>query len=311
VSDTGIGIPEDEMERIFKPFERVVQAGTPMVNGTGLGLTITRLLLDILGGEIEVSANPAGGTTFTVWLMLSHLSGVDLEIKKHRKIYGYRGPRKTIMIVDDDPSQRGLIADVLHPLGFVVLESQDANKCLASCKDHVPDVFLLDISMPEINGLELAKILRDLYPQKHIIMVSAVVMQEADFPQGENEARSYYDDYLIKPVKIDALLQKIATHLKIEWVYDASEASKDESFTGHSSLVSPEFSLTDLPSEEVLDELHLLADIGHLSGLRRKISEMEIENNAGENFIRQMRDLVNNVKFEAIKNLLKMTRVNN
>src|SRR5690606_34701990 len=69
IKDTGPGIPEEELERIFQPFERLQRPGLPMVSGTGLGLTITRLLIDILGGEVIVTNNPDGGVTFTAWLM--------------------------------------------------------------------------------------------------------------------------------------------------------------------------------------------------------------------------------------------------
>src|SRR5690606_35470213 len=130
VRDTGVGIPENELERIFKPFERIRFPGAPVVNGTGLGLTITKLLVDIMGGDLVVSANLGGGVTFSVWLMLSHVYQMQAEAAKEEKIYGYDGPERSILIVDDDPAHRGLIHDLLAPIGFSVVEAPDAEVCL-------------------------------------------------------------------------------------------------------------------------------------------------------------------------------------
>ncbi len=311
VSDTGVGIAEAERERIFRPFERVLASGAPATHGTGLGLTITRLLVDILGGDIEVSDNPAGqGTRFTVWLMLSSVVEVNSPRETYKRVLGYKGPCLSVMVVDDDTLHRRLIADVLNPLGFNVVESSSAQHCLEACQQQLPDLFLLDISMPLISGLELAARLRSSYSIRPILMVSAVVKQSEGLEAITVEEDRSYDDYLIKPLNIETLIAKIGQQLDVVWIYEADEAQSrlnSKSFAG--SSVVPEFSFKDLPNIEVLRELHQLADIGHLSALRKRVMELKQDKTVGDNFINQMTMLVNNVKFEAIKDLLNVTDI--
>ena len=310
VSDTGVGIPETERERIFQPFERVLQPGSPAVPGTGLGLTITRLLVDILGGDIEISNNPKGqGTQFTVWLMLSRVVEVNLHRVKHKPIRGYQGRRRHIMVVDDDSFQRGLIADLLLPLGFIVVGASSAEHCLQACQQAIPDLFLLDISMPGMSGLALAAKLRERYPRSPILMASAVAVPENQLEGNLAKKNLHYDDYLIKPLNLEMLIRKIGEQLGLNWVYGSHEVVSKEQGQQRQGLSSTTLHNEELPGPEVLKELHHLADIGHLSALREKIAEIEKQNIAGEKFITQLTGLVNNVKFEAIKNLLRVVDI--
>jgi len=300
IRDSGVGIPEEEFERIFRPFERVRRPGTPLVGGTGLGLTITRLLVDIMGGDLQVANNPEGGCTFTVWLMLSQVSSPVYEQAPNQRVYGYKGARKTIMVVDDDASHRGLISDILSPLGFYVLESPSANDCLNMCQEALPDIFLLDISMPEKDGIQLAKELRELDYQRPIIMLSAVI-REGDQESGALRMVSKsYDDYLVKPVKLQRLLDKLGHHLKLKWRYQPLSSTERTS----SENTPAKFGVSDLPPHSVITELYQLAEIGHLSALKNKIEEIEKNALAGEAFIQQIKQLAYRVQFDTIMRLL-------
>jgi signal transduction histidine kinase/CheY-like chemotaxis protein len=311
VKDTGVGIPESEMERIFLPFERVRQPGDPVTSGTGLGLTITRLLTELLGGDIAVTRNSGGGVTFKVWLMLASVVQPESDLHKiNRRIYGYRGKRQKVMVVDDDASHRGLISDMLTPLGFIVLEAHDAGSCIQICEDLIPDLFLLDISMPDINGIALAEKLRLAGISAPIVMVSALATAEPENAPtvGETElAPVIYDDYLVKPIKISNLLDKIAFHLRLEWEYEqrdrlsASNANKNEQLKI--------FDHNDLPGKESLDQLRQFAEIGHLSGLRNKLRQIIIDKEASNAFIDQMKSLIQSVQFERILEILREVEV--
>jgi len=301
IKDSGIGIPEDEMERIFRPFERVRRPGTPMVSGTGLGLTITRLLVDILGGDLEVVNNPEGGCTFTVWLMLSKISNPVNTQPSNQRVYGYKGTRKTLMVVDDDPSHRGLISDMLSPLGFYVLEAPSAKDCLTVCQETLPDAFLLDISMPEKNGIELAEELRSLNYQRPIIMLSAVIREDNQNQESVRHQGNPYDDFLVKPIKLQRLLEKLRFHLNLEWQYQPLDTRDISTAVGS----RPAFKVADLPPKQVVLELCQLAEIGHLSALKQKIKEIEKRDIAGTAFITQIKQLVYQVKFDVILRLLR------
>ncbi|MBN9011273.1 MAG: response regulator, partial [Rhizobiales bacterium] len=161
VSDTGAGIPADELERIFEPFERGDPARTLLVPGTGLGLTIVKMLCQLMGGDVTVRSAPGQGSAFAVRLMLAAGPKPVSAPVPARRITGYAGARRTIFVVDDDGDQRDLARELLAPLGFTVLTATDGAQCFALARDLRPDLFLLDISMPGMNGWELARRLRD------------------------------------------------------------------------------------------------------------------------------------------------------
>lgn len=310
IKDSGVGIPEDELERIFLPFERVRRPGMPLTSGTGLGLTITRLLTELLGGDISVKNNPQGGVTFTVWLMLARMVIPESELpNQNRRIYGYKGERKTLLVVDDDATHRGLISDLLSPLGFIVLEAPDAQTCLEACSDFYPDLFLLDISMPDMDGNQLAELLRQQNCDKPIMMVSALATSapdSTDINTGSEQIKPvFYDDYIIKPVKQSALLDKLGAQLQLEWVHEPDDlAFVDELKSANGER---NFGENDLPARESLEELCQLAEIGHLSGLKKKMQQIVDEGEAGLAFIQQMQTLIKNVQFD---NIIRVLRTN-
>ncbi len=120
VTDTGIGIPDRDLARIFLPFERTGTANQRGDIGTGLGLAITRLLTELMGGEITVRSEPGVGSTFEVKLHLSRVDTPRTTPRLEADIAGYRGAVRRILVVDDQPIQREMLANLLLPLGFDV-----------------------------------------------------------------------------------------------------------------------------------------------------------------------------------------------
>jgi len=216
VSDTGVGIAPEFLPRIWKPFERANHNG---VKGSGLGLTITKLLVEILGGQIEVHSTQGQGSTFRVRMMLPSLSAdsvqeneIDTEART-LPVSGYRGPRKTIMVVDDDLNHLTLVSHILEPLGFAVVVAHSAELALEMLTDIAPDLFVLDIDMPGQDGWSLAKHLRsgDLVSVP-IIIVSGHA-NDAAAPQPK---LALYDAFVAKPYNVDDLIVRIADLLKID-----------------------------------------------------------------------------------------------
>ena len=130
VSDTGRGISQADLPRIFEPFQRGEAERVRPMPGLGLGLTITRLLTQTLGGEIVVDSERDKGSTFRVRLMLSAIDRPTASLPSVRKIAGYAGPRRTIVVVDDNEDHRELMREVLMPLDFVVLTAAGGTECL-------------------------------------------------------------------------------------------------------------------------------------------------------------------------------------
>ncbi|KYZ86620.1 hybrid sensor histidine kinase/response regulator [Alcanivorax sp. KX64203] len=256
VRDTGVGIAEEDQARIFRPFERVRKPGMPVVHGTGLGLTITKLLADIMGGDIQVSSIPGQGSEFRLSVMLSSLEHGDGQDREPtRPVHGYRGPRRTLLVVDDDPSHRGLISDLLTPLGFQVLEAPDGRTALAMQAQSTPDLILMDVAMPGLNGWQTTQALRQAGCQAPIVMLSANA-REAARANAFNDGP--HDDYLVKPFKLSTLLETLARHLRLDWEHRPPAAPAGD---------------TPIPplDKTLRDELVALAEIGHLRGLQERL----------------------------------------
>jgi signal transduction histidine kinase/CheY-like chemotaxis protein/purine-cytosine permease-like protein len=219
VSDTGIGIAPDEIDRVFEPFERG-RSAMGIVQGTGLGLTIAKLLTQILGGELTVSSKLGRGSTFRVRLMMSRARAKEIG-PAAPEIQGYQGARRTIMIVDDDPSHTGFVDEMLTPLGFTIFIGRNGVECLELAARCNPDLIMLDISMPGMDGWEVAKRLRaDGMDDVAIMMVSAEAQEFSAHNLGVPVSEQPHDDYLIKPFELHELFDRIQTLLDIEWVYD-------------------------------------------------------------------------------------------
>ncbi len=142
IADTGPGIQPDDLERIFAPFERGALGAAQPQTGTGLGLTISRLLAGVMGGDIKVTSAVGTGSTFRVKMLLSEVTNPTRIAPVNAPLFGYYGPRKTILITDDDPVQRDLLREVLTPLGFILLSAPDGPGCLALAQHCRPDLFL-------------------------------------------------------------------------------------------------------------------------------------------------------------------------
>ncbi|MCD1265862.1 hybrid sensor histidine kinase/response regulator [Shinella sumterensis] len=255
VSDSGQGIQEKDLSRIFEPFQRG-GAEHGRMPGLGLGLTITRLLTQTLGGEISVTSEWGKGTEFRVRLMLSAVDRPAAAKDAVQRIKGYRAPRRTIVVVDDNADHRNLMEEVLRPLDFTVLTATSGEECLSLVEGLKPDLFLVDISMPGMNGWELVERLRARAQPAPVIMLSANI--------GDGTtARSGHNDMLAKPFNLRELTDKLALHMGLDWIYHDDAATHDRSKT---SIVIPE--------EDHVRELIRLGEIGYIRGIEAKLAEI-------------------------------------
>ncbi|WP_416308384.1 ATP-binding protein [Neptunicella sp. SCSIO 80796] len=264
VIDTGVGISEAHQELIFKPFEQIRNAHTQAIGGTGLGLTISRSLTELMGGEITLSSTPGKGSTFNLRLMLVPLSENKNAPEYTRlQVTGYQGDKRQVLVVDDDLNQRQLIIDLLQPLGFSVLQAESANAGLTTLQDNPVDLIILDVRMPHIDGWQMVKQLRELAYTLPVLMVSANA-RDTDFNLA---AEGFHNGYIAKPVNLDALLGKIGELLAIEWQYANKQAkpSNTASTPANRALVTGEQYLS----------LIALAEIGYLSGFKDKFNQIK------------------------------------
>jgi len=279
VIDTGPGIQPDDLERIFAPFERGALGASQPQTGTGLGLTISRLLAGVMGGDIKVTSTVGRGSTFNVKILLSEVTNPRHHAPLEAPATGYLGPRKTILVTDDDPVQRDLMREVLKPFGFILLSAPDGPGCLALAQHCRPDLFLLDISMAGMDGWEVAKALRaGGHTQARILMVSASALEA----HGAPLAQTYHDGYLMKPIDIPRLLETIRQLLRIEWTY-----ATDKIVVPH---WRPETGTR--PAVKHVEELISLGQIGYVKAIQLKLDEIVGAHPELADFVTQMRSLV-------------------
>ncbi|WP_420863504.1 ATP-binding protein [Algirhabdus cladophorae] len=291
VSDTGVGIDPQFLPRIWRPFER---ANHNTIRGSGLGLTITKLLVEILGGEIDVESEVGIGSTFKVRLMLPSIAHGNLhetriaDDARSLPVTGYHGTRKTLMVVDDDLHHLTLISDVFEPLGFGVVTASNAEMALDMLSDIKPDLFILDIDMPGQDGWSLAQHLRDgALVAIPIIMISGHAKDaEAPTPQ-----LALYDAFIAKPYNLDDLLIRVAELLKIELKLENTVIRHDKSGTG-------------LEASET-SELITMALSGQATALRTRLNELETAQACPPELLATLRENLASFDLKAMADNLK------
>ncbi len=282
IQDTGPGISQHLLDRIFDPFERVRDENTANLPGTGLGLTIVKLLTEIMGGDLNVDSKLSSGSRFDVSLMLPWVAVETSQSDLQKHIVGYKGYQQTLCVVDDDPILRGLLSDLFVPIGFTVLEAHNADACLSIIEKTLPDLFLLDISMPGMSGLELAKALRSQDINKPIIMLSADAQENHHVKHSQTD----YDDYLVKPISNIKLLNKISEALSLNWVYQEDSADLTLPLTNIESNTinqtnSDKQSETNsvlrvlIPDDPLIRELKAYAEMGYSRGVKKTLQTIK------------------------------------
>ncbi|WP_085026690.1 ATP-binding protein [Ensifer aridi] len=259
IEDSGRGISEKDLPKIFEPFQR--GEAEYRMPGLGLGLTITRLLTQTLGGEISVASEKDKGTSFKVRLMLSAVDRPAALKDPIRKIRSYKGPRRTIVVVDDNADHRDLMREVLLPLDFTVLSAASGADCLALIDGTRPDLFLIDISMPGMSGWELVTRLREAGQAAPAIMLSA------NIGDGSAAGATGHNDALAKPFGVRQLTDKLAIHLGLEWIHEG-DVQETPPADRNRALTSP--------GDHHVKELIQLGEIGYVRGIEAKLTEIAL-----------------------------------
>jgi signal transduction histidine kinase/CheY-like chemotaxis protein len=290
IEDTGPGITPGELDRIFEPFVRG-SAAQGAVGGSGLGLTIARMLTQVMGGELTATSEPGSGSRFVVRLYLPALTGVVPATPSRDRRLGYAGARRRILIVDNEAVDRELLAGVLAPLGFLIDQAASGGECLEVLPRFRPDAILMDLAMPGMDGWETIRaIRRDRLSEAHIAIVSANAFDKG----AENDLGIAADDFVTKPVRFDELLDWLGRALNLEWI-EAIEAPAEPAAAG-------EFVL---PPVEALAALAEHVGAGYVRGIQRELDRLETEQPQWAGFVRRARELVQAFRIDEIAALLK------
>jgi len=309
IIDTGIGIADDDLDRIFLPFERSNAANLREDIGTGLGLAISSMLTHIMGGELAVKSKVGSGSSFHLKIYLPEVHVPRPRLKLEDQMSGYIGPSKRVLVVDDQASQRLLLKEMLLPLGFEVVEADGGIACLEELARRVPDLVLLDIAMPVMDGWSVARAIRARgLTQLPVIIVSANAFESGHERSQEGIDPPLYNDFVVKPVSYNELLSKIRQQLRIDWV----STPLPPSIPAKETVVAQPMML--VPSQEKLQALLELGSIGYAKGILKKLDEMEQQNSAYLPFTTELRQLVKQFRLnEYVTRIKEMIRhdVNN
>ncbi len=234
VEDTGIGMEPEQLAEIFLPFHQI---GDPMhrFEGTGLGLAISQKLVQLMGGELNVKSTLGQGSVF--WLDLD-LPAV-LEWAETPKVgvgnhLGLKEQKYRVLVVDDKWENRSVLVDLLSPLGFEVIEAIDGQDCLNQALAVKPDVILLDLIMPGLDGFEVARQLRQLPTLRDIIIIATSASTFDD--DQEKSLAAGCDGFISKPIQAQKLLEQLSEHLELESLDEASSQPIPESFVDSKAL---------------------------------------------------------------------------
>ena len=221
ISDTGIGMTEEQMARIFSPFEQADSSVTRRFGGTGLGLSISQRFAEALGGGIRVRSTPGVGSTFTVAVETGPLSGVrmidgteaalSMEQKQQsrRNVCQVRLRPSRVLLVDDGASNRELVALLLRRAGLEVCEAESGVEALDRVAEATFDLVLMDMQMPVMDGYTATRRLRESGHSMPIVALTGNAMQG-----DEDKCRAAgCSHFLTKPVDFDALFDVLSDTL--------------------------------------------------------------------------------------------------
>ncbi|WP_197513379.1 hybrid sensor histidine kinase/response regulator [Acidihalobacter aeolianus] len=304
IEDTGIGISEADRERIFLPFERGGNAAG-YASSAGLGLTIANMLTTLMGGELTVHAPKAGGSLFRLRLFLPEVRNpTQIASLPPPDITGYRGRRRRILVVDDEMVDRGLLLSVLKPLGFEVAEAESGIEALRSAPAFQPDMILMDLTMPGLDGWETGRLMRQNGISNAPILVISANVQDLG---RKNAAGITREDFISKPVDIDALLGRLQVRLGLEWITRHDAPDTNVTTEPERPAVPPLSTATATvrPDAKTLHELRELGSLGYIRGILDRLDEMERQDAGLTGFTQRLREPVQHFRLHEYLELLE------
>jgi signal transduction histidine kinase/CheY-like chemotaxis protein/purine-cytosine permease-like protein len=296
VVDTGIGVAPQDHQRIFLPFERGAAGRRRGEPGTGLGLTITGLLTSLMGGELKLAATSSAGSTFSVRVYLREVSDPGPQAGSRQPVSGYLGERRTLLVVDDQPVQRQMLAGMLAPLGFTVREAASGTECLDSLREELPSAILLDLTMDDMDGWQTARSVRASgFTELPIIIVSANMFEN----QADRLRTAGCQAFVGKPVIESELIATLERHLGLEWLAtgDAMPPSADPDTT-------PARPPLLVLGEDDRADLMRLVQMGHVRGLHTALDRLAAASPDAAATCTWLRGMVTRFELDTLRNAL-------
>ncbi len=295
VTDTGVGMTEEEITKIFQPFEQVGDVDK-RAEGTGLGLAICHQLVGMMGGEIHVESKVGEGSNFWFDLQLPVVENNPYTTLP-KDVIGYKGKRLKAIVADDKESNRLVLSNLLEPLGFDVSLVKDGSELVKLAKELRPEIILVDLVMPIMTGFEAVQNIRETPEIKDtfIVAVSASV-----FEMDKAKSRlSGCDAFLPKPIERENLLALLESYLKLKWVYLEETAHDEETLLKEQKIPFL------LPPTKDLEILYQLAMVGNMRKIQEKALDLESQNEKFSPFSGKLQELTKGFEDDQIIALLE------
>jgi PAS domain S-box-containing protein len=310
VEDTGLGIAAEEQTGLFRPFVQS-QSGRNLQGGTGLGLAISQQFIRLMGGEIRLASEVGKGSTFYFEVPVRPVEGgfISKHIETRRvKRLQLTQPVPRILIVDDEPNNRGWLTRLLKIVGFTMREAEDGMEAVRLWQEWKPDLILMDVRMPVMDGLEATRRIRN-HPggtETVIIALTASALDE----DRRAVMQSGVNDFISKPCQEDELLRKMQAHLNLGYLYEEDETEaprngSDAALKSGPKSVAIEDLLQQLPPE-LIGDLQLAIQTGDKSRIDRLIEDVG-ERDAVVS--QALKDLADRYEYDALTHLLEGARV--
>ena len=300
VEDSGAGIADDELDRLFTPFAQT-SSGKQLSSGSGLGLVISYRFAQLLGGDIQVQSEIGVGSHFQVRLRAEVVSADEVEtVRPKRTVIGVapnQDMSAKIMVVEDHEPNRNLMRQFLRPLGFEVCIAENGLEGVDLFKSYHPDLVFMDLKMPMMNGYEATRRIRrdEAGGTTKIIAFTAGAFQE----EYDTAIRAGCDDILVKPVRLEDVCLKLTEHLGIEFIYEEETAQMSASESKDIEGLRADFLALPHTLREDFRYAVIAADLDRILSLIPQIGDQShalaerLENYVADYRFDQLNDLLN------------------
>jgi CheY-like chemotaxis protein len=248
VEDSGIGITAEDIQTLFQVFQQA--PGGIKEGGSGLGLAISQRFAKMLGGQINVVSETGVGSCFTLEIIVREDKSAQPGRKTPRhKISGIKDPAGPyrILVVDDVKESRELIASLLAPVGFEIIEAVDGREAVDIWNKTHPHLIIMDIRMPVMNGLEATVKIRGTNDGSEVPIIAATA--SAFEEERQTILNTGMSGYLRKPIQEQDLFDLVAHCMGIEYTYHSSETRREESALGMNSPSFPADEFNTIPDD--------------------------------------------------------------
>lgn len=292
VQDSGIGISKEDQPKLFVPFEQVGDKSR-YSQGTGLGLAISYSLVELMGGMLEVSSDKGQGSCFYFEVPLPAAQGVAKQITVSGIPDGYHGETRSVLIVDDDGTNRKVLRALLERASFSADIAEDAEQAIAKAQARPYDCYCLDITMPGTDGFELVAALRKLHGDSPVYLA---VTANATTESIERVLNSGFDAFILKPFRVEDLFRTIADTLQLEWKYNKVQADVDKINLPNEMV---------LPEKEHLEALLALAKKGQVRKLKAEADSLLDADKQYHTFASKMLTMLSAYQTKALRDFLE------